>query len=58
MIREQHTFGANAINSLLIAFNRFSRDFLPQNYQTNVGALWGVDWLIFRRGTMATRRFQ
>jgi hypothetical protein len=45
MIREQHTFGANAINSLLIAFNRFSRDFLPQNYQTNVGALWGVDWL-------------
>ncbi|MGP8269946.1 MAG: carboxypeptidase regulatory-like domain-containing protein [Terracidiphilus sp.] len=45
MIREQHTFGANAINSLLIAFNRFSRDFLPQNYQTDVGTLWGVDWL-------------
>ncbi len=45
MIREQHTFGASAINSLLIAFNRFSRDFLPQNYQTNVGTLWGVDWL-------------
>ncbi|MGO9340675.1 MAG: carboxypeptidase regulatory-like domain-containing protein [Terracidiphilus sp.] len=45
MIREQHTFGANAINSLLIAFNRFSRDFVVQNSQTNVGALWGVDWL-------------
>jgi hypothetical protein len=45
MIREQHTFGANAINSLFIAFNRFSRDFVPQNDQTNVGALWGVSWL-------------
>jgi len=45
MIREQHTFGANAINSLLIAFNRFSRDFVPQNDQTDVGTLWGVNWL-------------
>jgi hypothetical protein len=45
MVREQHAFGSNAINSLLFAFNRFSRDFLPQNYQTNVGALWGVSWL-------------
>jgi hypothetical protein len=45
MVREQHTFGANATNSLLVAYNRFSRDFLPQNYQTNVGSLWGVNWL-------------
>jgi hypothetical protein len=45
MIREQHTFGANAINSFLIAFNRFSRDFVVQNSQTDVGALWGVNWL-------------
>ena len=45
MAREQHTFGANATNSLLFAYNRFSRDFLPQNYQTNVGTLWGVNWL-------------
>jgi outer membrane receptor protein involved in Fe transport len=45
MIQETHTFGANAVNSLLFGFNRFSRDFLPQNYQTNVGALWGVSWL-------------
>jgi hypothetical protein len=45
MVREQHAFGANAINSLLFAFNRFSRDFLPQNYQTNVGALWDASWL-------------
>jgi hypothetical protein len=45
MIREQHTFGANAFNSLLLGYNRFSRAFLAQNYQTNVGALWDVDWL-------------
>lgn len=45
MVREQRTFGANRINSLLFGFNRFSREFLPQNYQTNVGSLWGVNWL-------------
>jgi len=45
MIREQHTFGANAINSFLVAFNRFSRDFVVQNSQTDVGTLWGVNWL-------------
>jgi hypothetical protein len=45
MVREQHSFGTNAINSLIFGYNRFSRDFLPQNYQTNVGALWDVSWL-------------
>ena len=45
MIREQHSFGANVINSAALGFNRFSRDFLPQNYQVNVGQLWGVSWL-------------
>ena len=45
MIREQHSFGANAINSAVIGFNRFSRNFLPQNSTTNVGQLWGVSWL-------------
>jgi len=45
MIREQHTFGGSAINSVILAFNRFSRDFVPQNSQTNVGALWDVNWL-------------
>ena len=45
MIREQHSFGANAINSAVLGFNRFSRDFLPQNYNENVGQLWGVSWL-------------
>jgi hypothetical protein len=39
MIREQHSFGANAINSAVLGFNRFSRDFLPQNYNENVGQL-------------------
>jgi hypothetical protein len=45
MIREEHSFGANAINSAFVGFNRFSRDFLPQNYNQNVGELWGVSWL-------------
>jgi hypothetical protein len=45
MIREQHSFGANAINSVILGFNRFSRNFLPQNYAVNVGQLWGVSWL-------------
>lgn len=45
MIREQHSFGANAINSASLGFNRFSRNFLPQNYNQNVGQLWGVSWL-------------
>ena len=45
MIREQHSFGANAINSAVLGFNRFSRDFLVQNYNQNVGQLWNVSWL-------------
>jgi hypothetical protein len=45
MVRAQHTFGSSAFNSLWLGFNRFSRDFLPQNYQANVGQLWDVSWL-------------
>ena len=45
MVREQHSFGTNAINSLIFGYNRFSRDFNAQNDQTNVGALWNVSWL-------------
>lgn len=45
MIREQHTFGSSAINSLYFAFIRFSRNFLPQNDTTDVGTLWDVSWL-------------
>jgi hypothetical protein len=45
MIREQHSFSANAINSAVLGFNRFSRDFLVQNHNESVGQLWGVSWL-------------
>jgi hypothetical protein len=45
LVREQHAFGAKAINSAFFGFNRFSRDFLVQNNQTNVDSLWGVSWL-------------
>ena len=36
---------SRATNSLRIGYGRFSRDLLPQNYNVNVGALWGVSWL-------------
>lgn len=36
---------SRATNSLRIGYGRFSRDLLPQNYNVNVGQLWGVNWL-------------
>jgi len=47
LVREQHSFGAKAINSAFFGFNRFSRDFVVQNNQTNVDSpsVWGVSWL-------------
>jgi hypothetical protein len=45
LVREQHIFGAKASNSAFFGFNRFSREFQVQNAQTNVGGLWGVNWL-------------
>ena len=45
LVREQHSFGAQALNTMSLGFNRFSRAFYPQNHNINVGSLWGVDWL-------------
>jgi outer membrane receptor protein involved in Fe transport len=45
LVREQHSFGAKAINSAFFGFNRFSRDFVVQNSQVNADSLWGVSWL-------------
>lgn len=36
---------SHVINNVLLGFNRFSRDLLPQNYKVDVGKLWGVNWL-------------
>jgi len=36
---------AHTINSLQFGFNRLSRELLSENSGTNVGQLWGVDWL-------------
>jgi outer membrane receptor protein involved in Fe transport len=41
----QRVLNNHVINSLRVAFNRFSRNLLPQNYNVNVGQLWGVNWL-------------
>ena len=45
MIQYRRTFTPHVINTFSLAFNRFSRDLLPQNYKVNVGQLWGVNWL-------------
>jgi outer membrane receptor protein involved in Fe transport len=36
---------SHIINNVLLGFNRFSRDLLPQNFKVDVGKLWGVNWL-------------
>src|SRR6516225_2046516 len=33
------------LNSLRLTFNRSFRQFFPENYRTDVGRLWGVNWL-------------
>lgn len=45
MIQYQRIIGPRTINSLQLGFNRFSREILQENHDTNVGQLWGVSWL-------------
>lgn len=45
MIQYQRILGPKTVNSLQLGFNRFSREILQENHSTNVGQLWGVDWL-------------
>ncbi|HEV2423871.1 MAG TPA: TonB-dependent receptor [Terriglobia bacterium] len=45
MFQYRKSFSPRVINTAILAFNRFSRDILPQNYNVNVGQLWGVNWL-------------
>jgi len=45
MVREVHVFGARAVNSLTLGFNRAPRQLLPQNSGVDVNSLWGVGYL-------------
>lgn len=45
MVQYRQALSPMAINTVSLAFNRFSRDILPQNYNVNVGQLWDVSWL-------------
>ena len=45
MISYGRNFGANTINSLTLGMNRAPRQIYPQNYQTDVNKLWGVNYL-------------
>jgi len=45
LINYVHVFGPRTVNSVLLGFNRATRMLLPQNYQTNVNQLWGVNYL-------------
>jgi outer membrane receptor protein involved in Fe transport len=44
MAQHEHVF-AHAVNAVRVSVNRLSRDLLTENYQTNAGAAWGVNWL-------------
>lgn len=45
MVQYHRVLSSRLVNSLNVAFGRFSRDVLPQNFNTNVGSLWNVSWL-------------
>ena len=45
LVQYLKTLSPRTINSVLVGFNRAVRQVFAQNYQTNVNALWGVDYL-------------
>ncbi len=45
MLHYQRVFGNSAVSSTRFGFNRYSRDIVSANADTNVGQLWGVNWL-------------
>jgi hypothetical protein len=45
MVHHLHTFGPRAFNSVILGFNRATRQVLPENYQVDVNKLWGVTYL-------------
>ncbi len=45
MIHYTHGISPRTFQSLRLGFSRTFRDVQPQNHATDVGKLWGVDWL-------------
>jgi len=45
MLQYRRVFSSRIVNTVSAAYDRFSRDILPQNYNVNVGQLWNVTWL-------------
>lgn len=45
MIHYLRTFGGRSINSLILGMNRVTRSVLPENHNTDVNSLWGVNYL-------------
>jgi hypothetical protein len=48
MIHYTHAVSPRTFQSLRLGFSRTFRDVQPQNHATDVGKLWGVDWLNIR----------
>ena len=45
MVHYLRSFGPRSINSLTLGMNRITRSVLPQNHNTDVNRLWGVNYL-------------
>ena len=45
MLQYQRVLGDRALSLTRFGFNSYSREILPENHGTDVGALWGVNWL-------------
>lgn len=45
MLQYRRVFSSRIVNTVSFAYDRFSRDILPQNHNVNVGQLWDVPWL-------------
>ncbi len=48
LLHHQRVLAPQAIHSLRIGWGRTSRQAWPENYRTDVGRLWGVNWLNLR----------
>jgi outer membrane receptor protein involved in Fe transport len=48
MLEYRRVLGGRTISTTRFGFNSYSRDILPENYGTDAGGLWGVDWLEVR----------
>ena len=45
MLEYRRVLGGRTLSTTRFGFNSYSRDILPENYGTDVGTLWGVNWL-------------